>query len=358
MNAERQRAVSADLRALLPLSPDAYPQNVDLVRDLVLLVRMNARAYRAASFLDDRILGPATEGSWLPGPVVAQCARQVVGGKPVHYIFHTGHVGSTLLSRLLDESGGVLGLREPLPLRTIADAMETLARPESLLSEPQYESLVATFTGLWSRGYDSTRAVVVKATSSTGRVAGRLLAASPGSRAVYMNVRAEPYLATLLGGANSATDLRGHGPGRMRRLLAGRELQVAPLHALSAGELAALGWLVESVSREDARRLHGDRVLPLDFDEFLSDAAGGMGRVLAHFGLPLDAGFLATIAQSPVLRQYSKAPELPFPPEERGARLAQSRRDNREEISKGLAWLDRLARADGSIAALLSQGAA
>ena len=124
MNAERQRAVSADLRALLPLSPDAYPQNVDLVRDLVLLVRMNARAYRAASFLDDRILGPATEGSWLPGPAVAQCARQVVGGKPVHYIFHTGHVGSTLLSRLLDEPAACSGLREPLPLRTVADAME------------------------------------------------------------------------------------------------------------------------------------------------------------------------------------------------------------------------------------------
>ena len=63
-------------------------------------------------------------------------------------------------------------------------------------------------------------------------------------------------------------------------------------------------------------------------------------------------------ADAPVLRQYSKAPELSFPPEERAARLAQSRRDNREEISKGLAWLDRLARADGSIAALLAQGAA
>lgn len=358
MNAERQRAVSADLRALLPLSPDAYPQNVDLVRDLVLLVRMNARAYRAASFLDDRILGPGTEGSWLPSPLVAQCARLVVGGRPVHYIFHTGHVGSTLLSRLLDETGSVLGLREPLPLRTLADAQDLLGRPESLLGEPQFANLVATFTGLWSRGYDGTRAVVVKATSSTGRVAGRLLAASPASRAVYLNLKAEPYLATLLGGANSATDLRGHGPGRMRRLLAGRELPVAPLHALSAGELAALGWLVESLSREDVRHAHGDRVLPLDFDEFLYDAAAGLGRVLAQFGLPIDAGFLATIAQSPVLRQYSKAPEIPFPPEERDARLTQSRRDNREEISKGLAWLDQLARADGSIAALFEQGAA
>src|SRR6185503_2414368 len=248
MNAGTRGAAMSDLKALLPASPDAYPQAVDLVRGLVLIVRMDARAYRAASFLDDRILGPATQGAWMPGPAVTQAARQVIDGKPLHFIFHTGHVGSTLLSRLLDETGGVLGLREPLPLRTLADAYDALGSPESLLAEPQFDSLLDMLLRLWGRGYSSTRAVVVKATSSAGRLAGRLLAASPASRAVYLHLKAEPYLATLLGGANSAIDLRGHGPGRMRRLLAGRNLPAAPLSALSPGELAALGWLVEGLA--------------------------------------------------------------------------------------------------------------
>ena len=52
--------------------------------------------------------------------------------RAVHFIFHTGHVGSTLVSRLLDETGDVLSLREPLPLRTLADAMDVLTLPESL----------------------------------------------------------------------------------------------------------------------------------------------------------------------------------------------------------------------------------
>jgi len=354
MNAARPGA-ALDLKALLPVSPDAYPQAMDLVRGLVLVIRMDTRAYREASFLDDRILGPATEGAWMAGSAVMQAARQVLDGRPVHFIFHTGHVGSTLLSRLLDETGAVLGLREPLPLRTLADAQDVLGSPESLLGVAQFESLLDTLLGLWSRGYDATRAVVVKATSSTGRLAPKLLSQSPASRAVYLNLAPEPYLATLLGGANSGQDLRGHGPGRMRRLLAGRDLPVAPLYALSAGELAALGWIVESLSQATAQDAAGTRVLALDFDSFLDDVPGHLSNVLAHLELPRDDASIAKIAGSAVLRQYSKAPELPFPTGERAARLATARREHGAEIAKGLAWLDKLARADAAITAVLAR---
>jgi len=346
------------LAALLPASPDAYPQAVDLVRGLVLVIRMDARAYRAASFLDDRILGPGLQGSWLPGAAVTQAARHVAGAKPLHFIFHTGHVGSTLLSRLLDDTGLVLGLREPLPLRTLADAHDVLASPESLLAESQFEALLDMLLRLWSRGYDFTRAVVVKATSSAGRIAPRVLAAVPAARAVYLSLRPESYIATLLGGANSAADLRGHGPGRMRRLLAHGSLPLAPLHALAPGELAALGWLAESLSRSEAQRFGGSRVLAIDFDGFLADVAGTVRRVLGHFGLPCDDAWLAGLDTSPVLHQYSKAPERHYPPGKRGAELERSRRENGAEIRRGLDWLERMARADGRVAALLATEAA
>jgi hypothetical protein len=304
--------------------------------------------------MDDRLLTPATQGAWLPSAAVTEASRRVRDLRPLHFIFHTGHVGSTLLSRLLDETGIVLPLREPLLLRAMADAGESLGRPESLLSEAQFGALLDMAQRLWSRGYASTRAVVVKATSSAGRLAPELLARSPDSKAVYLGLAAEPYLATLLGGANSATDLRGHGPGRMRRLLAGRSLAVQPLHALSVGELAALGWLAESLSRRDALAAHGSRVLALDFDAFLADVPGQLAGVAGHFGLAVDAATLARAAASPVLGRYSKAPQLPFPAGERAARLAESRRSNRDEIARGLAWLDRLGAEDAAIAALLA----
>jgi hypothetical protein len=355
MNAARPNP-APDLAALLPASPDAYPQAIDLVRGLVLVIRMDARGYLAASFLDDRILVPGTQGAWLPGAAVSEAARRATGRKPLHFIFHSGHVGSTLLSRLLDAAGAVLPLREPLPLRTLAEAREGLGRPESLLSQGQFDGLLDMLLALWSRGYEATRAVVLKATSSAGHLAPSILARAQASRAVYLNLRAEPYLATLLGGANSAIDLRGHGPGRMRRLLAGRSIPVAPLHALGRGELAALGWLVESLAQADAVAEAGTRVLTIDFEAMLADMRANLVRVLAHFDLPRDENVLAAIAGSDALRRYSKAPELPYSPDERAACLAQARREERAEIAKGLAWLEALARADAGIAAVVAAG--
>ena len=57
--AERPHPIADDLLARLPGSPDIYPQKIDLVLESILLVRFDEAAYRAASFLDDRILRPA-----------------------------------------------------------------------------------------------------------------------------------------------------------------------------------------------------------------------------------------------------------------------------------------------------------
>ena len=354
MLAANQPPSTADkLLALLPASPDAYPQNLDLVRDAVLVVRMDAAAYRAASFLDDRILGPATQGAWFPVGTISDAARGVHDAHAVHFIFHTGHVGSTLVSRLLDEIGEVLSLREPLPLRTLADARDVLALPESLLSAGQFGHHLGMFVKLWGRRYGGNRGVVVKATSSAGRLAIPLLEHSTASRAIYMNLRAEPFLATLLAGQNSPMDLRGHGPGRIRRLQARTDAPLAPLHELSIGELAAMSWLAESWTQYDALEKLRGRLIALDFDEFLTDVKEGMRRVLDHFELPCDPRSLSALTRSLALTHYSKAPEYAYTPDTRAQLIDASRRTHREEIRKGLAWLERLARRDAAAATIV-----
>ena len=346
-------SIGNDLLARLPTSPDAYPQKLDLVREMVLLVRFDAMAYRAASFLDDRVLTPATQGAWLPVGRLADASR-LVQGRPVHFIFHTGHVGSTLVSRLLDETQEVLSLREPLPLRTLADAHDVLGRPDDLLGDAGFDLALGTFMRLWSRGYDRTRCVVVKATSSAGRLAQPILARNDRAHAIYMNLRAEPYLATLLAGANSPIDLRGHGPERIRRLQMRVDAPLAPLHTLSLGELAAMSWLAETWAQRDAVERFAGRVIPLDFDEFLANVADCMSRIVEHFGFSRDPGYLATVGESPVLTRYSKAPEYGYTPGVRAEVLRDSRRDNRDEIRKGLDWLDALARADRGVAKIVN----
>ncbi|HKU13424.1 MAG TPA: hypothetical protein VJQ52_03460 [Steroidobacteraceae bacterium] len=327
----------------LAASPDVYVQKVDVARDAALLVRLGEAAYRAASFLDDRILTPGLTGAWTSLPDLVAAAQDVSHGRPLHFIFHTGHVGSTLLSRLLDESGCVLSLREPLPLRTLADARDVLGSPESLLGSADFEGLERALLQLWSRGYDRTHSVVVKATSSACRIATSLLERRAGARAVYLNLRAEPYLATLLAGKNSAVDLRGHGPIRIRQLQARIQAPLPPLHALSPGELAAMGWLAETWNQHDAVERAGSRVLTLDFGQLLADVAGCVQRVAQHFQLPVESGWLAGIAHSPVLTRYSKSPDFEYSPQVRHELLRESRRANAAQIAAGLRWLDKLA---------------
>jgi hypothetical protein len=350
MAGESPDSIADDLLARAPVTPDAYPQKIDLASLTILLVQLDAGEYRSASFLDDRILGPTSKAAWVAFERIAEAARRVANARPVHFIFHTGHVGSTLVSRLLDETGSVLSLREPLPLRILADAHDALARTDSLLSDAQFDLMLATFMRLWARGYQATRSVVVKATSSAGRLAAPLLTRNERVRAIYMNLRPEPYLATLLGGQNSPIDLRGHGPERMRRLLSGGVSPLPALHALSIGELAAMSWLAESLTQRDAVQRFSGRVLPLDFEAFLSAVENEMRRVLAHFGLPEDESFLSEVHRSPALTRYSKAPQYAYTPAVRAEVLRESRRRNRDEIRKGMEWLERLAEANPGIA--------
>jgi hypothetical protein len=353
MTTSKTRSTPHDLLSALPDSPDAYPQKLDLVRASVLQIAFDEAAYRAASFLDDRILTPATRGAWMSIDRVAEAARLGQQPRPLHYILHTGHVGSTLLSRLLDTTGTVLSLREPLPLRTLAEASDVLGQPESLLGEGQFATLVDTFVRLWSRGYAATQSVLLKATSATARIAPMLLRRKPDSRAVYLTLRAEPYLATLLAGANSAMDLRGHGPERMRRLCRRLDAMLPALHSLTPGELVAMSWLAESLTRRDVLDQASTQVLPVDFDAFLADVPGVAGTVVGHLQLAAPADWLAQLGANPALTRYSKSPEHEYSPALRAQVLAQARRDHATEIGRGLAWLDSLARRHGAVERVL-----
>jgi hypothetical protein len=334
-------------------SPDVYPQKLDLIRGGLLLIHFGEDAYRTSSFLDDRILGAATRGGWVPVERVAAAARLGDGARPLNFIFHTGHVGSTLVSRLLDETGQVLSVREPLPLRTLAEAQDVLRAPESLLGQPQFDLLLDTLMRLWSRGYAATRCVVVKATSSAARLAPAVLERFAETRAVYLNLRAEPALATLLAGSNSPIDLRGHGAERLKRLRALIAAEIAPLYTLSLGELAAMSWLSESLTRRDALDRFPGQMIAVDFDDFLEDVAESMQRILVHFDLPADAAQLARIAASPVLTRYSKALDRDYGPAIRAQVLADARHDHRAEIGRGMLWLERLARSEHTVARVL-----
>ena len=326
-------------------SPDLFVQRIDLVAGSAAVLRMSREAYRAASFLDGRLLPLTPDGFIMPHEHLVRWTQAITEApRPIHFIFHAGHVGSTLLSRIIEEADGVLALREPPTLRTLATTHDALS-PAS----KEFDIALATQLRLWRRGYDDTKCVVVKATSDTARIGERLMDEAPDARAILLNVGAEVHLAQTV--SSSLRDLRATGAERFKRL--SRLLGVAE-PVTTAGEAAAMSWLTEHVTQQRIAEACPGRTLRIDFDAFLADPALHLRTISHHLSLAAPSVVLNSAAAHALMQQYAKNPDKPYSAETRAEQLRQSRRDNADEIRRGLAWLDRMAAAHPSAAAALA----
>jgi hypothetical protein len=248
-----------------------------------------------------------------------------------HFIFHIGHVGSTLLSRLIGAQAQTLSLREPLVLRTLAQiGANTEQRSAAVLK-------------LLSRKFPGHDHVVVKATSFVSEAAHALLGRASAPRALMMCVSAESYLATILGGPNSRQEARLLMPQRLQRLhrRLGREIW-AP-DSLTEGEGVALGWACEMAALAHAAKSAGDRVRKIDFDHFLAQPTAHLSAALRHLGIEAAFSEINAILSGPLMHRYSKAPEHTYDAALRDAVLNEARAAHRGEIRRGLRWLERAA---------------
>lgn len=336
-------------------SPELHLHRLDVIQQAGFFVQMPEGAYRSASFLDGRSFSANSPVGWVPLKAMRETILSAEPpATPLHFIFHMGHVGSTLFSRLLDESGVVQPLREPFVLRELAALNDKRGEPSSLISPQDLDACADIMLRLWARCRQGRRCAILKATSSTARAGEMLLSMRPTARAAYLSMAREPYLAVILGGPANVVDIRGHAEERMGRLLHVLGPMDDPLYTLSPGELAALGWLSEALTRQQLKAASGERLLDIDFDEFLADVPASMLKALHHFDLPGGSELAARMANSPALGRYAKAPEHAYSSQLRADVIRQSMRQNRAEITRGMAWLDKLASRHEMVGALLS----
>lgn len=330
--------------AQLALEPALSLHQLDLPGRRALLVDLPQADLRRASFLDQRALGGARrDGGWLPLESVLAQADALAGRAP-QAIFHIGHCGSTLLSRLLDHLPGVLGLREPLPLRSLAEAYEAQHQPTSPWSPAQVERLLAAVLGLLDRRFDGVQHVVVKATSSCNALAAPWLLRHPAARAVALHVPLRSWLATILKSPDATADALRFAPARLAALHAILGDDALRLHQHDLGEVLALGWIAECARYANLAADAGiaPRLLRLDFETLLSDPRDVLARVAEHLGIDAPAASLDA-ACAAELGRYAKATEHAYSPADRAADLAESQRRFGGEIEAGVALARRLA---------------
>ena len=311
-----------------PLSDPAYlPFDIDTSARRLMLVRLDAQQRADAAFLDNRILGAATQAAWVPLSALPPGPP----ARPPHFIFHIGHCGSTLLSRLLQSWPCTQVLREPQALRTLAAWRQRDAAA--------VDALLPALGALWARDPGGGTVTVLKATSSCNELVAPLLDALPPSRALLLDMPLRSYLATVFKSQAALHDVAGAWPARAREL--GKH-GIDPLRVAADGDTAvacAAGWLAERLRYQDlARRDDGRRLLRIDFEDLLTAPRITLQAIAQHLGLA-DENVDAALA-SPAWGRYSKSTDHAYDAADRAHDLALAERRFGPAIDRGVAWVE------------------
>lgn len=315
------------------------------------LVRLSEAGYEALSFLDERILGETGPVSWTASSALDASAAALAG--ECDFIFHIGHVGSTLLSRILGTSERVFSLREPAILRTLAQLEFDLGDPGGPWNRAELEERLAVFLRLWARVYRAGQKTLLKATSFVSEIAPLLMRRSPSARAILMFVSPMTYMETILGGPNSRLELGALASRRLARLARRLGGPVWRGETLSEGELAAMSWICEILCLTEVAAGFEGRVLWMDFDVFLARPTERLAGALSHLHGQASETVASAMARGPHLGRYSKAPEHAYDADLRRTVLAGARAEHGDEIERGVAWLNAAADAHPMIAAAI-----
>ena len=325
-----QRRFAADASLL--------PHMADLANDRVLIALLAEADYRAASFLDQRLLTDRIGREWMAWDALPDLDASAPAP---HVIFHIGQVGSTLVSRLLAEASDVLPLREPMLLRALAQVAERVDRPESVWSPELYRERLAQTVGWLGRGFAPGQRAMVKASSVITAIADDLTGA--GGPTLFLYAPLPRYIETILAGEASTAETLAQAPARIARLAALLPDFPFALWQLPPVTRIAMSWLCEMATAQRTLPRTDPRHLWADFEDVLADPAAALAAQCGHFGLSVDAARIDAALAGPVMRQYSKAPEHGYSPDLRRELQAQAAAENAPAIAEAIAWVEALA---------------
>jgi hypothetical protein len=335
-------AAMSDLQESVTRSPEMFPYSMDLGSDSVSFVHLAKADYEKASFLDPRILTPQLRASSLPWAEIARAIDSAQLKERLGFIFHIGHVGSTLLSRLIGAHTRAFSLREPMLLRGFAQLKSGTMRAPAAWGSGGLEARLTHTLQLFSRTFEHGELSVVKATSVVSELSEALLSRASAPRAIAMHVSPESYIATILGGPNSRQEAKALTPGRLQRLQLRIGCEPWQAERLSEGETLALAWACEMSALAQAGRSNAGRLMHVNFDQFLMHPSSLL-EILRHFDIEATADEVQTILKGPDMRRYSKAPEHAYDAALRSDVLNHARAMHGNEIRRGLVWLERAA---------------
>lgn len=333
-------------------SAELFPHIFDISTDQVLVSRLREADFKAASFLDQRLLTDTLQRDTMRWSDLADI--EIPAQPAPNFIFHIGHVGSTLIARLLGEHNNTLALREPHILRSFADIGQIKLDPTSPWSPAVFEQRLQIVLRWLSRGFHPEQRSLIKASSFVSEISGDVFGEQ--TKALCLFVPLNVYLPSIFAGAGSRQEARQLAAARLTRLHRRLGTPIGNLWELSEGQIIALGWLTEMITlKQSLAAKNQTQILWQDFDMFLKRPARSLLEIATHLGIDFSDTEIEQLVSGPIMRSYSKAPEHDYSPNLRRDLLRQARSQHGEEIKTAERWVTSVAKSHTEIAALINR---
>jgi hypothetical protein len=319
--------------------PEWHLLDVEIGKQVFKLVRLKEADYREAIFLDARFQTNNYDRGEIPISRLHNIFPQRVSiDHPAAYIFHIGHCGSTLLSRVLSVSRSVLPLREPMTLTFLANQQRILGQPVCQLDKARYKRLgIMILCGL-ERRFENIQLPIIKAKSICNNLIGPVLKTHANRRAILMYV---PFASFITGNYKYrmvSPDLRRQARSRMEDWMNIPGAPALHLSQLTMPQLSGLTWLSNMHALLKARKEFGSQVLLIDFEDFLHDPSEYLAQITDFLGLEHEQQEIID-GYGKIAMQYSKMPGKAYSAQTRLKEMERAREDKHEQIKLGLEWV-------------------
>ena|GEM_PF-385346 len=322
-------------------TPDIYFYKMD--GQNAQFAHMTAGHFQESIFLDMRIK-PASEGLAqvsLPN-LMSVNQRAPMTRRPINFIFHIAHCGSTLLSRAFDRTDAALVYREPHALRQIG--VEVAQTPVYPGMAPVTKAKLAFALTMAQKRYMPNQPVIVKANVPVNLMLPEVMAGIPGSKGLLLYLPLEAYLLSILKSEANRSWIQGLCREIGWRFCRALNLDPAMIADLSIPQATGFVWLAQMKLFADALKAM-PALKTLNAETFFKTPAPVLEALSAHFSVPLDRAYFDDLAAGDLFNRHAKDPGRVFDDEARRVELEMRKKALSGDLEEALAWTRPKARA-------------
>ncbi|MCG8436443.1 MAG: hypothetical protein MJA83_20690 [Gammaproteobacteria bacterium] len=317
--------------------PEFYPVALD--GDKLVFVRMSRQTFRQSIFLDPPRIRTSGQNMWaIPVEEIAGRLDATHSARPLLYIFHIAHCGSTLLARALDFYDGNTVYREPFALRQLAS--EFAQDVSSATAEGAgWRRDLALVMSLLARSQDAGKPNLIKANVPVNFILPELMALNGQSKGILLYTGLRDYLLAVLKTEQHRQWVRNVSLELATVIKRTTALLDVDVTALAIPEAAACLWLSQMINFTELLQTR-QTFRSLDSEQFFAEPAAVLQAANEFLALNINESDIQDIVKGELFAHHAKRPGETYDNDKRILERKQLAERLEPDVKQALDWAE------------------